>query len=409
MRNHLYSLLVFFTSIFFFYGSSSIKDIQKTVTTYEKIERTPRSVDTTFTYYMPSVQPTAETQQKQTKGGVDVSCEILPFTANRTEKEYKIAVLGDQTKPNYDVFEVHKVPQITVTPEEIWFKIRVRNKQERVLKLIDVPIVMIIDGVQFSIADDNLLEWKNALVVQNFEKEYVLKGPKLNTLQNAKAIYISINDIPTKYDQAGTVQKKENFEWFFGCSLIPTTKTEKIQYEYKEQLAESEQCKACNGVGRLQVDCSYCKGEGKVKVAQLDGTSTMQECGVCKGAKKVWDYCRNCDKGVVYHRKSRLPSPDTRTMWTGWNVQVNTIPAGLNICTVTPETGKYDYCRAANPGGSNGIAYYRTGGGKTYYLRTEYNGKEYFFEPYDDKGKRTQKVTIDFTQSTPLIKGGKMK
>ncbi len=201
-----YSLLKLTFIFLFILGLIGCGVSKKTLVqrTYVDTKKKPKDIE--ISLQVPTIKLNEGTTQLQKKEGVTVSCEIVPLDIIRAEEtEENVADLDPQSS-GYDVFEIVKKPKYIITPDEVDFIIKIRNNQDRVLKLVEVPIILIVDGMQTNIAEDLLVDWKAALIPKGFEKEFLIKGPKINTVQEAKSIYIAVDDVPILYDQAGNIK-----------------------------------------------------------------------------------------------------------------------------------------------------------------------------------------------------------
>ena len=403
---HLVSFICLIGAVVFLLASASSRELSYSDKTYEDPRKNAGTKDVDISYELPIIKPASQTKQMQTKGGVTVSCEVNNFVVDRKLSEERNPTFADGNKPGYDLFEITRKPSYDVSPNDITFKITIKNNQDRVLKLIDVPIVMIVDGTQYSIPNDYLLEWKNALVVKGFSKDYAIKGPQIKGLNNGKAVYISINDVPTSYDRAGNVTNKENFEWYFQTSLETKTIHEKLETAYEDVLVEQKKCEACSGVGShsKEVKCSVCDGYGKYKNRE----GKVVECYNCSGAGKVIEKtaCGTCNSiGILRFPKSPEAKITNLVNWSGYKVKVFTKPTAVGTVSVmNPKTHKYE-----GTNGNKEVQWFSTDGKKEYPIIAEYNGKKVSFVPFNDKGKISSSVIVDFTPSEPTVKDGTIR
>lgn len=342
---------------------------------------------------VPVIELIKGTTQLQKKGGVTVTCEIIPFEYKRIEKQVETVADLDPTNPAYDVFEIMTTPEYHLTPGEFQFNIKIRNNQDRVLKLVEVPIILIVDGIQTSIEDKELIEWKGTLIVKGFEKEFLVKGPKINALKDAKSVYIGVHDVPISYDPAGNVKKKENFEWTFSIRKENSTKNDRITYGYDSRPIYKEQCKACGGSGDFieSTSCYQCKGSGTSKNKE----GKIVKCSSCGGTGKinVRKSCGTCyGKGILEFPKSQMPPVTREVVWTGWNVRVETIPAGANIKIVDTKTSDYK-----NSGRSNLDVNWYQCSGKECPIIIEMKDKALKVLPFNKEGTEIGKILVDFS------------
>lgn len=383
--------LIFFLFFLLHVGCGVIPEtIRKT--TYVDFRKTP--IDTTIVVPLPKIELSPDTRQTQVKGGVSVFCELVPFDIERTEHQERNITYSDV--PGYDIYEVAKEPVYIINPDEPQFKIRVKNNQDRVLKLIDVPIILIVDGIQTSIPTDHLIEWQSALIVKGFEKEFMLLGPELGTLLNAKVIYIAIHDVPVLYDQAGNVSRKENFEWTFYLKKDEVPKQDKIVYAYETEPIYKERCKACAGKGYFEHNykCSTCGGSG----VYTDKKGNRNKCYNCKGTgiETVKEKCASCNgHGAIEYPKSSKPPVEREVIWKGWKVRIETNPLGAKISVVDVNTEEYK-----NVGVTNIEVRWFSSSSKSYPIIVECEGKQIKVLPFTQEGKESKKIVIDFLSDT---------
>lgn len=372
--------------------------MSSTQKTYYETKKPDENIS--VSYRLPVIKPTAKTTQSQTKGGVIISAEIIPFKAVRNVKQEKTVTYADVTKAGYDNYEISSTPYYTVTPENIQFKIRIRNNEQVPLKLSEVGFAIIIDGTQWSFPTGYLDDWNKGLILTGFEKEYLINGPQLEGLYSAQVVYLFLNGVPTSYNEAGSVTKKNNFEWYFECKAETVQKGEQKKFTYESEPIYKEKCKKCSGTGTdpQPYKCNSCGGEGTIVV-----NKKTYKCSTCDGSGVVHYKCANCSGvGVIAYPKSTEPPIKSSITWTGWKVNVTTNPPGAKVSMVNIRTGEYK-----SVGMSNVEADWYSSDAKSYPIIIEYQGQTLKVLPFDESGKEISKVVVDFLSSTPIVKEGK--
>ncbi len=402
MRNNIYSLmsLIFFGGLFFASSSGKVAT-SETVKTYEDVKKRD-SEPYTLSYELPIITPTNGTIQTQKKGGVTITCEVVPFDVSILDQEKKGVFYADPKMPGYDVFEVSHTPVAVVKPENFLLKIKIKNNQERILKIRETAMLMQVDGVNYNMPEADTKEWYAAMLIKNGEFNYNIKGPELNSLIGAKLVYLFINDVPTVMDEGGNIKKRENFEWYFECKKQSVQKQLQKTYTYQTNPVESRQCNRCVGRG-IDPDnkCSICNGAGQNKEPL---TGNMIKCSTCSGTGVVQKNCNSCKgKGVLTFPKSPLPPETSSTSWSGWAVNVVTNPPGAVVKVINTSTKKYE-----EVGTSNSTVNWKTSNSVSYPIIVEYQGKSVKVLPYNNKGKEVTKVVIDFSGNQPVIKEGSL-
>lgn len=415
-KKHLFSATTVSVFALLFWASATQKPIERihsTNKTYEQADRNTTPAPYEVTYELPVLKAVEQTKQDQVKGGVTVSCEVTPFEAVKTMYEEKEIATADPNKPGYDIYKVGTKARYEVKPGDVWFNIRIKNNQDRILKLKDVAIVMLVDGVAYNIPDEAKQDWVGGMLVKGFEKTQRIRGPKISGLATDKIVYVSINDVPTAYNAAGEVTKKENFEWYYQVAREKVTKQEMTEYAYQEVPVYKERCSKCNGGGKEphQIQCDKCYGTKQGKCVDYStGKTWICTCDRCNGTgiMTLQSTCGGCSgKGAIEYPKSPTPKALSEITWTGWKVTLITEPEGSAVSVVDPETGKYKYV-----GVTNGFVNWfssNSSSSETFPIILEYQGKKYKIMPYDTKGKPSGVVNVNFLgKGGVTVKGGKI-
>jgi len=415
-KKHLLSATTFAVFALMFWASATQKPIERIFSTNVLYEETSRNTTPTpyeVTYELPVLKALEQTKQDQVKGGVIVSCEVTPFEAVKTMYEEKEIATADPNKPGYDIYKVSAKARYEVKPDDVWFNIKIKNNQDRILKLKDVAIVLLIDGVAYNIPDEAKQDWVGGMLVKGFEKTQRIRGPKISGLATDKIVYVSINDVPTAYNAAGEVTKKDNFEWYYQVTRQKVTKQEMIEYSYQEAPVYKETCSKCGGGGKQtnQLQCDKCFGTKQLRYTDYATKRTWTgPCDKCSGTgiMTVQSTCGGCGgKGIIEYPKSPMPKVISEVTWTGWKVTLITEPEGSAVSVVNPETGKYKYI-----GVTNGFVNWfssNSSSSENFPIILEYQGKKYKILPYDAKGKPSAVVDVNFLDKNGVsVKGGKI-
>lgn len=404
---NLFSALTLIVFAILFWASASEKTFYSSDIKYRDTQKPSENIK--VSYNLPIIKPTGKTIQSQTKGGVVITAEVIPFKAVRTVKKGNQEVAyKDVNKPGFDIFETPNTPEYQITPENISFKIRIRNNEQVPLKLSDIGFAIIIDGTQWSFPTGYLDDWNKGMVLTGFEKEYIVRGPQLAGLYSAQVVYILLNGVPTSYDEAGSVTKKNNFEWYFECKSDVVQKDEQKTYTYQPKLIRTDQCAKCRGTGTdPQIyKCDYCKGVGSY-VNSYDRKT--YKCSTCGGTGRRQFKCPDCSGlGTISYPLSTTPPIDTQVDWLGTTVNITTIPSNAQVSIVNSKTGEYSMVGFSNIEVKPWIK--ASSGSKTnlYPIIIDYQGKKVKVSPYNEKGKIISKIEVDFTGKTPIITKGKM-
>ena len=373
---------------------------QFTNTSYAEI-RTRSNDSTTVRYNVPSVIPTGKTIQTQTKGGVIVSVEVEPFTVSNNGKQIRTIAQADPTKPGFDRYEVTNSPDYVVTPDRVKFKIRIRNNEQVPLVLERIGFILTIDGVQYSFPKEQIEEWNKGIVVTGFEKTFEIPGPQAKELHDGQTVFLFLNGVPTSYNVAGDITRKSNFEWYFSCKNEQKSAMEEISYRYEFVPVHKEQCTSCAGRSYTSsfTTCGYCSGTGRIR----NNTGTYQ-CTSCAGSgrREIKTKCGNCGAtGSISYPKSPMPKVIGSETWTGWEVKITTVPAGIPVRIMGVKSNQYE-----NAGTSNCTVHWYNSNRKNCPIILDYQDKEIKLMPLTASGKESKSITVDFSMGEPIIKGG---
>lgn len=399
-KRNIYSALTLIVFALLYLGSAS--NVVKTSTTEKTYYETKKPNENIIvSYELPVIKPMTKTPQTQTKGSVTISIEIVPFTAVYNVKQNKTVTYADATKPGYDNYEVVSIPEYKITPEAIQFIMKIRNSNADVpLHLSQVAFGLFIDGTQWDFPTEFSDTWQKGLVSYVAAKEYKIVGPQLAGLYSAQTIFFSLSGVPTSYDGAGNVTKKEKFEWYFDCKTETVKKEVQKTYTYETTPIYKEKCQKCSGTGTdpQPYKCSSCGGKGIVVVNKKN-----YKCSSCGGSGVVHYKCGNCSGiGVIAYPKSTEAPVKSSITWTGWKVEVITNPPGAKVSMVDTKTGEYK-----SVGMSNVEANWFSSDAKSYPIIIEYQGQMLKVLPYDDNGKEISKIVVDFLSGTPTVTEGK--
>ena len=401
-KKTLYTVITLLLFAWMFWASKTSKQTTTTVKTYEEVNK--KDVEPyDISYDLPIITPTKETKQTQRKGGVTITCEVIPFDVSINDNVKREIYYADPNMPGYDVFQVSHTPSPNVNPKNFLLNIKIKNNQERILKVRETALLLQVDGLTYHIPEASLTDWYAGMIIKNGEFNYKIQGPEFNSLVNAKLLYLFINDVPTIMDEGGNIKKRENFEWYFECKKESVQKQAQKTYSYETSPIETRQCEKCGGTGTdpTKYQCSTCKGTGQTKNI-FDGK--YYTCSTCKGSGIVHYKCSNCSgQGILSFPKSMLPRETSSTSWTGWPVNVSTNPPGAVVKVVNTKTKSY-----YDAGTANCTVDWNTSNSTSYPIIVEYQGKSIKVLPYNGKGKQLTKVVVDFSSGQPVVKEGSL-
>jgi len=331
--------------------------------------------------------------------------EIIPFSINRKiDSVVKYVPIRDELYNKFDRLETQYIPSLFLTNEgsvsHVKFKISIRNNGERILKLRDVALTVISDGKAIATPGQNTLEWKTGMILKNDEYSFVIDGPSKFLINETKLLGITIYDVPTQYDLAGTVTRKDNFEWFYKIDENVThTFLDSITFKYSYIPVRKEYCNKCNGLGKFETKetCGSCRGSGRISNSSRYS---------CKGygfkmKRYLCDVCNG--SGLLYFPKSNRTEIKTETteVWSFSSFKVKIIgTTDAKMWLYDKDTRKY-VVRSIS--GNN---YWYTPPEIEYPIIIKCKGKLLQILPKDTDGSRITIIAIDGRSNDPkVIKG----
>ena len=184
---------------------------------------------------VPLVQPASQTAETQHQGGVTITVAPTRFdTVGRTACVYRFPPTGLAsllvTPPNganvqthqrfvevqyhdIDPFPVGSGP--TTGPANLVFLVTIRNGMNRVFRGAGAVVQYNLDSHVQAVEQSSYLEFLNVLIPPNNQAQVSISGPALTSLRDGATFGLFLYDVVTGIDNAGTVTKRDNFEWFF--------------------------------------------------------------------------------------------------------------------------------------------------------------------------------------------------
>lgn len=391
-----------------------IERISSSNVAYEKVDKNTTPTPLVVNYTLPVFKLLGQTTQNQTIGGVTILCEVNSFQGVRKTTEEKEIVTADPNKPGYDIYRVTTTPFYETKPDQVVFNIKVVNNMDFPIEFNNVPVIFKMDGIGISLSPEFNTSWKSSIAAGGETTTFSIPGPTKEALENAKTVILQIQNVPTAYDKVnGKLQNFETFKWLFEIKKETITKNETKEYSYSETPIYKEICSKCRGGGKenYQSQCSKCIGTKKLEyIDYKTGKKWIGNCDKCSGNGYIITQikCSTCEgKGQIAYPKSPPPRITSKVTWTGWKVNITTNPAGSAVAVVDPKTGQYTYAGVSN-GEVNWFSS-NTATSESFPIMLEYQGKKYKVLPYDEKGKPSAAINVNFLgKSGVTVKGGKI-
>ncbi len=181
---------------------------------------------------VPTVAPLPETKTLQETEGVQISVIPVTYEAKKTyrqdDKRLADPLFMDTKKIDY-YFERRQIPQAVIVPNTLQFLVKINNKMERVFRGAGAVVTFNVGGKQAAVDQSAYAELLNALVPPRTEMQIKISGPALSTIPDNATLGLLFYDVVTATDEAGTIKKRSNFEWFFNYKLDSRSENEAVK------------------------------------------------------------------------------------------------------------------------------------------------------------------------------------
>jgi hypothetical protein len=172
----------------------------------------------TVKYVVPVLDPVQKDSETQEKGQMVIQTVPVPVMPQRTtvrscrrigSGNLLANVIDSKNEPRSE-YEVRLTPAYEV-PDALRFKILVTNRTSQVVKLESAVLRFKVDEQEYA-HPEGISE---AVLTPGEKKEFSAGTPSWRTFPSNATLLFGIYGVPTEFDAAGTVTKRENFEWAF--------------------------------------------------------------------------------------------------------------------------------------------------------------------------------------------------
>jgi hypothetical protein len=186
-----------------------------------------------FAVDLPEVSPLAQTSSTQRQGGIAITVAAARFdTVGRVECTYDFPRLGFlevtpegvTTKTHQEFSEASRVvmglravgaKRADAGPPALTFLVTIRNGMSRVFRGAGALVEFRVDNHVEAVEKSSYTEFLDALLPPGSETQLAIAGPPLGSLPDGSTLGVFLYDVVTAMDAAGTVTKRENFEWYY--------------------------------------------------------------------------------------------------------------------------------------------------------------------------------------------------
>jgi hypothetical protein len=187
----------------------------------------PPTVPVNLTVNVPTVTPQAETQNRQVKGGLEISIIPEPYKVEQQEvisytehppTDFDALWFGDH--PTYVYYTKTTKTIVAVVPDRLTFILHVNNQMARVFHGGGAVAEFKVGGQVIPVYEAGYAELENAILPPRSGLDIRIYGPKVSDLTTQSGIMgIFLYDLVTAQNEAGVVTEKQQFEWYFDYKM----------------------------------------------------------------------------------------------------------------------------------------------------------------------------------------------
>jgi hypothetical protein len=174
----------------------------------------------------------AQSTATQTRGGVSISLSPVTYQARRgllcQYQPHQALVLfmpAGASKATHQLYREARFEGPVLASDQVLFRFKVLNQMNRVFRGAGSVLQFSVNGQARPVAQEAYIEFLNTLILPREEKEILIKGPATSSLVQGATLGVFLYDVVTKTDDAGNVQGRENFEWYYKVTAKDLTET----------------------------------------------------------------------------------------------------------------------------------------------------------------------------------------
>lgn len=177
----------------------------------------------------PSISPAPETKPLQSKGGVTISIDTDTYKTAAVpqavesqfqpgfKEAFHIPCTGAFTPGlgHIDYFLRDFQPQAVTKTDHLVVHLHITNSLPRVFRGSGAIVQFQVAWKTAHVDASGFGDFLNAIIPPRSSQDIDIVGPAIADLPERAAVGVFIYDVVTKMDEAGNIQEKQNFEWYY--------------------------------------------------------------------------------------------------------------------------------------------------------------------------------------------------
>jgi hypothetical protein len=177
----------------------------------------------------PSIAPAPETKPLQTKGGITISIDTDTYQTaavpEAVESQFQpgfkemfhIPCTGAFTPGvgHIDYFLHNFEPTAVTKPDHLVLHLHITSSLPRVFRGSGAIVQFQVAGKALHVNPSGYGDFLNAIIPPRSSQDIDIVGPAIADLPQRATVGVYIYDVVTRLDEAGNIQEKQNFEWYY--------------------------------------------------------------------------------------------------------------------------------------------------------------------------------------------------
>jgi hypothetical protein len=176
----------------------------------------------------PSMSPAPETQVNQTKGGVTISVETDLYRTEAVPQAFDtpfqpgfrdifhIGCTGPVVPGGHREYFIRNYrTEVLTRPDHLVLHLHIVNEMPRVFRGSGALVQFQVAGKTLHVDPAGYGDFLNAIIPPRSSQDIDIVGPPVSELPEQANIGVFLYDVVTKMDEAGNIQEKQNYEWYF--------------------------------------------------------------------------------------------------------------------------------------------------------------------------------------------------
>ncbi|HTB21497.1 MAG TPA: hypothetical protein VK914_02200 [bacterium] len=151
----------------------------------------------TLNYSVPELVPVQGAQEDQQQGGVDISTQGAQYNVTKVmHREYNVAASATAVNNMYPA-QVREIPAVAIAPQDLQFKVSIRNHLARVLSLSGLTVSFVVGDTTTLLPASQVSDLLATSIQPGAEYDTVINGPSTAGLADGTPVTLTLANLVT--------------------------------------------------------------------------------------------------------------------------------------------------------------------------------------------------------------------